>query len=85
MRRRRGDSIRIGDDVEVRILAIEGRKVKIGIVAPRAVAVTTQEVELVREANRAAAATPVSAAVALAEALRNRGDLAEEPICRLRR
>lgn len=85
MRRRRGEAIRIGADVEIRILAIEGRKVKIGIVAPREVPVVAQELELVREANRAAAETSVSAATAIAEALRGRAALAKEAVCRLRR
>jgi carbon storage regulator len=55
MRRREGEAILIGDDVEIRILSINRARVKIGITAPRAVPVTAREVELVRSENRAAA------------------------------
>ena len=55
MRRRRGEAILIGDDVEIRILAIGDAKVKIGITAPRSVPVVAREVEIVRQENREAA------------------------------
>lgn len=55
MRRREGEAIRIGEDVEIRILSIKGSKVKIGISAPRSVAVSAYEIELVRNQNMAAA------------------------------
>ena len=55
MRRREGETILMGDDIEVRILSVGGSRVKIGITAPRAVAVRTLEVELVSNENRAAA------------------------------
>ena len=55
MRRREGEAIRIGCDVEIRILSIKGSKVKIGITAPRSVAVSAHEIELVRSENLAAA------------------------------
>jgi len=70
MRRREGEAIRIGDDVEIQILSIHGAKVKIGITAPRAVPVAAREVELVREANRAAAIASPDAATSIALALR---------------
>jgi carbon storage regulator len=53
--RREGESIRIGDDIEVHILDIRKSKIKLGIVAPRSVTITTREVMLVREQNLAAA------------------------------
>jgi len=55
MRRREGEAIMIGDDVEIRILSIGRSKVKIGITAPRTVPVSSHEIELVRSENQAAA------------------------------
>jgi carbon storage regulator len=55
MRRREGEAIQIGDSVEVRILAVNGSRVKIGITAPRLIKVQPKEVELVRAENQAAA------------------------------
>jgi carbon storage regulator len=55
MRRREGEAILIGDEVEVRILSVEGTRVKIGINAPRSIRVRTLEADLVRDQNLAAA------------------------------
>jgi carbon storage regulator len=44
--RKSNQSIMIGDDVEVSVLAIMGEKVRIGIQAPRAVPVFRKEVYL---------------------------------------
>jgi carbon storage regulator len=53
--RREGVSILIGDTIEIFILDIRRSKVKLGVKAPRHVAITTQEMQLVREQNLAAA------------------------------
>ena len=42
--RKSNQSIRIGDDIEVSVLAITGDKVRIGIEAPRSVPVLRSEV-----------------------------------------
>lgn len=42
--RRNGESLRIGDDVEVRVLAIRGNQVRIGVNAPRDVSVHREEI-----------------------------------------
>jgi carbon storage regulator len=42
--RRTGESLRIGDDVEVTVMAVNGSQVRIGIKAPRNVAVDRQEI-----------------------------------------
>ena len=44
--RKGNQSIMIGDDIEVSVLAVMGEKVRIGIAAPRAVPVFRQEVYL---------------------------------------
>ena len=54
--RRRRQSIRIGDGIEVQVLRIGRDGVRLGVVAPPEVAVHRQEVyEQIREANRTAA------------------------------
>ncbi len=55
MSRRQGETILIGDDIEVVIAHIGRSRVKVGIRAPRETAVLAQEVLLVREENLAAA------------------------------
>ena len=60
--RKSNQSIMIGDDIEVSVLAIMGEKVRIGIEAPRSVPVFRKEVYLEiqqeREASRASAPRP---------------------------
>ncbi|MGA2735981.1 MAG: carbon storage regulator [Bryobacteraceae bacterium] len=55
MRRRAGESILIGEDIEIRIMHIGESRIKIGITAPKSVPVTMKEVKLVGEENLAAA------------------------------
>jgi carbon storage regulator len=59
MSRRAGESILIGDDVEIVIAQIGRKRVRVGIRAPRTTAVIAQELILVREENLAAAAAPL--------------------------
>ena len=59
IRRRRGESIVIGDGIEIEILETAPGHVKIGIVAPKQVPVVRKEIQIAAEANRAAA-EPVS-------------------------
>jgi len=62
MSRRAGETILIGDDVEIVITHIGRSRVKVGIRAPRETLVIAREVKLVREENLAAAvATPPAA------------------------
>lgn len=63
VRRRRGEAILVGDNVEIEILDISPTQVKIGIRAPKEVSVFRKEIRLTREANVAAAngsATPAT-------------------------
>jgi len=53
--RRAGESILIGEDVEIEVLETGSGRVKLGIKAPRAVPVLRNEVRLTRDQNRAAA------------------------------
>jgi carbon storage regulator len=58
--RRSNQSIMIGDDVEVTVLAVSGEKVRIGIAAPDDVPVFRKEVFLRIEAENEEAAVSVA-------------------------
>ncbi|MCK5145260.1 carbon storage regulator CsrA [bacterium] len=57
--RKSGESIRIGDDVKITVLSVQGQSVKIGVDAPRNVSVHRQEIydKIVEENRRAALST----------------------------
>jgi len=55
MRRRAGESILIGEDIEIQIIHIGESRIKIGITAPKSVPVSMKEVKLVGQENLAAA------------------------------
>jgi len=56
MSRREGETILIGDSIEIVIAHIGRSRVRVGIRAPRETPVLAREVKLVREENLAAAA-----------------------------
>jgi len=59
--RRPGESVTIGDDITVTIVAISGSQVRLGIAAPREVRVLREEIyKAIQEENRAAANVPDS-------------------------
>jgi carbon storage regulator len=64
--RRAGQTLRIGDDIELQVVRIEGDRVVLGIVAPRAVSVIRGEVraEVAEEILAAAAASTAASAAA---------------------
>ncbi len=55
IRRRVGETVLIGTDIEVEILECGGSQVKLGIRAPRVVGVVRKEIRMVGEQNQAAA------------------------------
>ena len=68
--RKKGESIIIGDDIEVTILSITGDSVKIGIDAPRSVPVNRKEIYLqIMEQNKKAARAAVANISALSAML----------------
>jgi carbon storage regulator len=68
--RRTGESVRIGDDVTVTVLDVRGDLVRVGIQAPRSVAVHRDEVyRELRSANQQAAVSTAAAADELTSAL----------------
>ncbi len=71
--RRVGESIVIGDDVTVTVLEVRGDIVRIGIDAPRSVAVHRAELlEQLETSNREAASPSDDAVASLSEALKSR-------------
>jgi len=52
--RRAGESVLIGEDIEIRVLETGSRRIKLGIQAPETIAVLREEVHATREQNRAA-------------------------------
>jgi carbon storage regulator len=55
IRRRAGESILIGPDIEIEVLDASASKVKLGIVGPRSIQVVRKEVKLAAETNLSAA------------------------------
>ena len=55
IRRRPGEALLIGGEVEIEILEATASQVKLGIRAPRSVTVLRKEIHVTREQNRAAA------------------------------
>jgi carbon storage regulator len=55
IRRRPGESLVIGDEVEIEILDASPSQVKLGIRAPRSVAVVRKEIHLTSRQNRVSA------------------------------
>tara|TARA_R110001592_G_scaffold37943_3_gene125893 strand:- start:221 stop:442 length:222 start_codon:yes stop_codon:yes gene_type:complete len=58
--RKENESIMIGNDIEVKVLDLKDNQVKLGIVAPRSVAVHRREVYLAIQAENAQAAAAPS-------------------------
>ena len=51
--RKIGEAVAIGDEVEVRVVEVKGRQVRLGITAPAALAVHREEVfQRIKEQNR---------------------------------
>jgi carbon storage regulator len=66
--RRIGETIVIGDDIEVTVIAVTGEQIKLGIHAPRNISIHRKEIYLqIQEENKAAAATSDASAKALQE------------------
>ena len=54
VRRRAGESLMIGDNVEIQILEVGSTQVKLGILAPKQVPILRMEVHVTRQQNEAA-------------------------------
>lgn len=62
IRRKIGESLLLGSEIELEVLAVEGGQVKLGVRAPREILILRKEIASARDANRNAArrALPVS-------------------------
>lgn len=58
LRRRTGESLLIGDEIEIEVLAITAQGAKIGVRAPRDTVVLRKELKITREQNERAAQGP---------------------------
>lgn len=78
--RKKGESIMIGDEIELTILAVEGETVKVGLAAPKQVQIYRKEVfTAIQESNREAASQSLDSG-ALLKLLRQLGsDKPKEP------
>ncbi|QSS99613.1 carbon storage regulator CsrA [Pontibacillus sp. ALD_SL1] len=57
LNRKKDESIQIGDDIEIKVIAVEGEQVKIGIDAPRSMDVYRKEIYIkIQEENKEASA-----------------------------
>lgn len=73
--RRIGESVVVGEDVTITVLEVRGDVVRVGIDAPRSVAVHRAELlEQLESTNREAASPSEDAVASLSEALRARPD-----------
>jgi carbon storage regulator len=74
VRRRAGETLLIGDSIEIEILEVTASQVKIGIQAPKDVKVLRKEIRITGEQNRAAAHGKSEPAMnSLLEELKKRG------------
>ena len=80
IRRRCGESIFLGEDIEIQVLEVAGNRVKIGISAPRELLVLRKELRLTEEFNREAsrAVHPVHLLSLAANVLKARPAIAKD-------
>ena len=70
IRRRRGESIIIGEDIEIEILETSPTQVKLGISAPKEVTVLRSEIRVTRDVNRAASSSDTNKLSQLVDQIR---------------
>lgn len=59
--RKPGESIMLGDDIELTVIGIEGEQIKLGISAPKEINIYRKEVYLnIKESNREAVDSKIS-------------------------
>lgn len=60
LQRKEGESLLIGDEIEVTVLAVESGRARLAIQAPRDVTILRSELKVAAEANREAADDEIS-------------------------
>ncbi|MGR9048801.1 carbon storage regulator CsrA [Halobacillus faecis] len=56
LNRKKGETVRVGDDITITVVEVEGGQVKLGIEAPKSVGIHRQEVYVAIEKENAEAA-----------------------------
>lgn len=75
LQRKAGESLLIGEDVEISILSVEAGRVRLAIQAPKDVTILRSELKTAAEVNREAAGEEASP-LALLDVLRDAGNQA---------
>lgn len=71
--RKIGESIRIGDTISIKVVELDNRHVKLGIEAPRSIAVNREEIyERIQKENKAASASGNTDPKSIADLLRKK-------------
>jgi len=79
IRRRSGESILLGENIEIHVMEVAGNRVKLGISAPRDVLVLRNELKLTEEFNRLASrAVPLGHISSLAARIKSRPEASKE-------
>ncbi len=73
LQRKAGESVAIGDEIEISILSVEAGRVRLAIQAPRDVSILRSELKIAAEVNREAAGEEASP-LALLDILRDAGE-----------
>ena len=73
LQRKAGESLMIGEEIEVSVLSVEAGRVRLAIRAPKSVPILRSELKTAAEVNREAAGEEVSP-LALLDVLRDAGD-----------
>ena len=73
LQRKAGESVSIGDEIEVSVLSVEAGRVRLAIQAPKSVSILRSELKTAAEVNREAAGEEVSP-LALLDILRDAGE-----------
>ena len=73
LQRKAGESVMIGEEIEVSVLSVEAGRVRLAIQAPKSVSILRSELKIAAEVNREAAGEEASP-LALLDVLRDAGD-----------
>ena len=73
LQRKAGESVMIGDEIEISVLSVEAGRVRLAIQAPKSVSILRSELKTAAEVNREAADEEASP-LALLDILRDAGE-----------
>lgn len=79
LKRRAGETLMLGDSIEIRVLRVDGDSVSIGIVAPQNIAIVRAELLQEIRAETASAAAPARSAIQSLSARLNANAAIQKP------